>query len=117
LEEGKPYLDKVVLQNIAGSVIGIQRLRTGEIDLIHSLTPQDILQLQNVSDVELVKAPANRWWSLQWQVDKPPFDNLKLRQAIAYAIDRKNLVDIVQLGKAEIASRRRLPGCGGIVRT
>jgi len=109
-EDGKPYLDKIVLQNIAGSVIGIQRLRTGEIDLIHSLTPQDVLQIQNVSDVELVKAPANRWWSLQWQVDKPPFDNLKLRQAIAYAIDRKNLVDIVQLGKAEIAESPTPPG-------
>jgi peptide/nickel transport system substrate-binding protein len=109
-EQGKPYLDKVILQNIAGSVIGIQRLRTGEIDLIHSLTPQDILQLQSGSNIELVKAPANRWWSMQWQVDKPPFDNFKLRQAIAYAIDRKNLVDIVQLGKAEIADSPTPPG-------
>lgn len=109
-EDGKPYLDKIVLQNIAGSVIGIQRLRTGEIDLIHSLTPQDILQIQNMQDVELSKAPANRWWSLQWQVDKAPFDNLKLRQAVAYAIDRKNLIDIVQLGKAEIAESPTPPG-------
>lgn len=109
-EKGKPYLDKIVLQNIAGSVIGIQRLRTGEIDLVHSLTPQDILQLKNVSDVELIKAPANRWWSLQWQVDKPPFNNPKLRQAIAHAVDRKTLVDIVELGKAEIAESPTPPG-------
>jgi len=108
-ESGKPYLDKIVLQNIAGSVIGIQ-LRTGEIDMIHSLTPQDILPLQNASDVELLKAPANRWWSMQWQVDKPPFNNAKLRQAIAHAIDRKTLVDIVQLGKAEIAESPTPPG-------
>jgi peptide/nickel transport system substrate-binding protein len=109
-EDGKPYLDKIVLQNIAGAVIGIQRLRTGEIDLIHSLTPQDILQIQNIQDVELSKAPANRWWSLQWQVDKPPFDNLKLRQAVAYAVDRKNLIDIVQLGKADTAESPTPPG-------
>jgi peptide/nickel transport system substrate-binding protein len=56
-----------------------------------------------MSDIKLDEAPANRWYSLQFQVDKPPFDNLKLRQAIAHAIDRKKLVDIIMLGKAPIA--------------
>lgn len=102
-EPNKPYLDKIVLQNIAGSVVGIQRLRTGEIDVIPSMTVQDVLPLRTVAEIKLDEAPANRWYSLQFQVDKPPFDNLKLRQAIAHAIDRKKLVDIVMLGKAPIA--------------
>jgi peptide/nickel transport system substrate-binding protein len=40
-EEGKPYLDKIVLQNVSGSVVGLQRLQTGEIDLIPQLTIQE----------------------------------------------------------------------------
>jgi peptide/nickel transport system substrate-binding protein len=44
-----------------------------------------------------------RWYGLQWQVDKAPFDNAKLRQAIAHAIDRKKIVDIVMNGRAPIA--------------
>lgn len=102
-EQGKPYLDKIVLQNIAGSVVGVQRLRTGEIDLIPAMTVQDVLPLRALTDIKLDEAPANRWYSLQFQVDKPPFDNLKLRQAIAHAIDRKKLVDIIMLGKAPIS--------------
>lgn len=102
-EPGKPYLDKIVLQNISGSVVGIQRLRTGEIDVIPSLTAQDVLSLRSVPEVKLDLAPANRWYSLQFQVDKPPFDNPLLRQAIAHAIDRKKVADIIMLGQAPIA--------------
>jgi len=109
-EEGKPYLDKIILQNVSGSVVGIQRLQTGEIDLIPQLTIQDSLQIQNLPGIKVSEAPANRWYSMQWQVDKPPFDNLKLRQAVAYAIDRKQLVDIVMLGKAPIANSPTPPG-------
>lgn len=102
-EPGKPYLDKIVLQNISGSVIGLQRLRTGEIDIIANLTVQDAMLIQNQPEIKLLQAPPNRWYPLQWQVDKPPFNNLKLRQAIAHGINRKQLIDIVMLGKAPIA--------------
>ena len=102
-EAGKPYLDRIVMQNIAGSVVGLQRLRTGELDLIPTLTAQDALPLRNSRDIKLDRAPANRWYSLQWQIDKPPFDNPLLRRAIAHAIDRKKLVDIIMLGQAPIA--------------
>lgn len=102
-EQGKPYLDRIVLQNIAGSVVGLQRLRTGELDLIPTLTATDIIPLRGAKDIKLDKAPANRWYSLQWQVDTPPFNNPLLRQAIAHAIDRKKLVDIVMAGQAPIS--------------
>jgi peptide/nickel transport system substrate-binding protein len=48
--------------------------------------------------------------ALQLRMDKPPFDNLKLRQAMAYAIDRKRIVDIVMSGKADVAESPTPPG-------
>ncbi|MGH7126376.1 MAG: ABC transporter substrate-binding protein, partial [Stellaceae bacterium] len=102
-DQGKPYLDRVVFQDIAGSVVGVQRLITGEVDLVSELSPQDVRQVEGRSDVRLDPDPVGRWISLQWQVDKPPFNNADLRQAIAHAIDRKRMVDILMGGKAQIA--------------
>ena len=102
-DKGKPYLDRVVFQDIAGSVVGVQRLVTGEIDFVSELSPQDVRQIEGNKDIKLDPDPVGRWISLQWQVDKPPFNNLQLRQAIAHAIDRKRLVDILMGGKAQLA--------------
>jgi peptide/nickel transport system substrate-binding protein len=102
-EPGKPYLDGVVLADITNSVVGVQRLITGEADYMSALSPIDIRQIENRRDIKLDPSAVGRWYALQWQVDKPPFNNEKLRQAVAHAIDRKRIVDIVMSGKSPIA--------------
>lgn len=109
-EEGKPYLDSVVFMLTANPVVGVPRLITGEIDLVTALSPIDIRPLAGRDNIELVPSPGSRWLALQMRVDRPPFDNLKLRQAMAHAIDRQRLVDIVMDGKAPIADGFTPPG-------
>ena len=41
-EKGLPYLDRIVVRDLAGSVVGLQRLLTGEIDYVGELTPSDV---------------------------------------------------------------------------
>ncbi|GAB4177158.1 MAG: ABC transporter substrate-binding protein [Thalassobaculales bacterium] len=102
-EAGKPYLDSVVFADITNTVVGVQRLITGEADYASALSPIDIRQIENRREIKLDPSAVGRWYGLQWQVDKPPFDNAKLRQAIAHAIDRKRIVDIVMNGRAPVA--------------
>ena len=45
-QKGLPYLDRIVVQDLAGSVIGVQRLLTGEIDYVDQLTPADVLPIE-----------------------------------------------------------------------
>ena len=61
-----------------------------------------ILQLQNRPGIELHPITVGRWYSLQWHMYEPPFDNAKLRQAIAHGIDRKRINDIVMAGKGAL---------------
>lgn len=102
-EPGKPYLDGVVFTDITNSVVGVQRLITGEADYVSALSPIDVRQVETRKEVKLDPSVVGRWYGLQWQLDRPPFDNAKLRQAIAHAIDRKRIVDIVMSGKSPIA--------------
>jgi peptide/nickel transport system substrate-binding protein len=101
-ETGKPYLDRIILRDISGSVVGVQRLLTGEVDFVGDLSPQEIKQLQGKASIRLQPITVGRWYSLQWHMYEPPFSNDKLRQAIAHAIDRKRINDIVMDGKGTL---------------
>ena len=103
-EEGLPYLDGVVLSDMGGSVVGMQRLMTAELDYIDSLTPQDLQLLEGADGIELAQIIVGRWYSYQWQWDKPPFDNAKLRKAIAHAIDRDRLNEVTMRGQARLSN-------------
>jgi peptide/nickel transport system substrate-binding protein len=102
-EKGLPYLDQIVFSNIAGAVVGIQRLVTGELDYVDSLSPQNIRQIENDPNIKLAPITVGRWYSYQWHWNEPPFNNPKLRQAIAHAIDRKRINDITMNGKGVIS--------------
>lgn len=103
-QAGLPYLDRIVFSDLAGSVVGIQRLQTGEIDYVAELGPQDVRVLEGKPGIVLDPITVGRWFSLQWHMDAPPFNNPKLRQAIAHAIDRGRLNDIVMRGKGTISN-------------
>ncbi|MEW6438825.1 MAG: ABC transporter substrate-binding protein [Pseudomonadota bacterium] len=102
--KGLPYLDRIVFHNIAGSVIGVQRLMNGELDFISELSSNDVRVLSGNPNIVLAPLEAARWYSLQWQVDKPPFNNAKLRQAIAYGIDRQRIIAILTGGKGTLSN-------------
>ena len=102
-QKGLPYLDRIVIRDLAGSVIGLQRLITGEIDYIGELTPSDVLPLERRPEIVLNPITVGRWYFLQWHVNTPPFDNAKLRQAFAHAIDRKRINEITMRGKGAIS--------------
>lgn len=109
-EPGKPYLDRVVFALISNAAVGISRLATREVDFVSGLTPVDIRPLESQRGLTLSQSPGSRWLALQMRVDRPPYDNPKLRQAMAHAIDRQRMVEIVMNGKATIAEGFTPPG-------
>ena len=102
-EAGKPYLDRIVFMDTSNPIVAMQRLRSGEVDYISALSPIDIRPIEKQPDIVLDPGPASRWYALQWQVDRPPFNNPLVRQAVAHAIDRQRIVDILMGGKVPVS--------------
>ena len=100
--QGEPYLDEVVFRTVPNAVLGLQRIGIGEIDVVAPLGPSEIRQI-DPRTTRAIKFPVGRWYALQWQVDKPPFNNAKLRMAIAHAIDRNRINQILFDGEGTIA--------------
>jgi peptide/nickel transport system substrate-binding protein len=110
-EKGKPYLDRVIYRVVPDPTVRLTMVRTGEVDIATDVDSKDIPSLRNEASLQVSEMkPAARWTALQWHVDEPPFNNKALRQAIALAIDRNELRDVLLRGFGEPARGPVSPG-------
>ena len=80
----------------------LNALKNGEVDLnINELGPAERTELASSDTVETFKGPGARIRYLVIDVTKPPFDNVKVRQAIAATVDRQRIIDEVFEGAGE----------------
>ncbi|MBV9734908.1 MAG: hypothetical protein JO209_03285 [Acidisphaera sp.] len=103
-QKGLPHWDRIVFNDIGTLNIGIQRLLTGEADYLDALSVDELRQIQGDDKLRVEKAKIGRWYTLQFQVDKPPFNDIRLRKAIAYALDRDKINAITMGGQARISN-------------
>lgn len=110
-DKGKPYLDRIEFQEIPDPMVRQTMLRTGAVDIISDISPKEAVELKNEGKVKVVKNNnAARWYALCWQVDKPPFNNRALREAVAYAIDREEINKKLFYGETLPATGPVTPG-------
>ena len=103
-EQGKPYLDGIVYRVIPDPAVRGTMVRTGELDTASSPDPKDIPGLERAQNVKVItENPSGHWWATQWRVDRPPFNNKALRQAIAYGVDREEFVKVMLGGRGAVA--------------
>lgn len=88
-----PYLDKIVAPYIADTNTELQQLKGGEVDMIYPTYQLQLQELRELDGVTTEVAGGTFWQHLDLQADNPPLDQLFVRQAIAYGIDREALVD------------------------
>lgn len=100
---GKPRIDRVVWRPIPDSTARLTSLLTGEVDLIESM-PSDLTQMVvSNPDIDLVQVKnGGLTIYLGLVTSVPPLDNVKVRQALNIAIDRKTIVDNVLNGMASV---------------
>ncbi len=108
------HLTKVIIPIIPVSS-GAVPYENNEVDLT-ALQSGDVKRFQSDSRMQkdVFRYPFPGTWYLLPQVTKPPFDNLKVRRAVAHAIDRDNVVKVAQ-GLAVPAWSMIPPGFPGAV--
>jgi len=99
--QGQPYLDGVRI-NIVPDEAGITAaLRTKAADLALIADARVAQTLGRETGITVSAKPSLNYHLLFLNTKRAPLDNLKVRQAIGYAIDRKQLIDTVALGSGE----------------
>ncbi len=88
-----PAYERVIMQQVPDASARLQLLQTGEVSYAAALQPDQFDSLQTASDVATNTRLANRIVALELNFRFEPFQDERVRQAIAYAIDREALVD------------------------
>jgi len=99
---GQPYLDGIRI-NVVPDESGLTAaLRTKAADMAIITNANVARTLRAESGVTLSAKPSLSYNLLFVNTKRKPLDNLKVRQAIAYAIDRKAIIDAVAFGEGEV---------------
>lgn len=98
--EGEPAYKDVVIQAVADSSSRLQLVSTGEVDYAMSLQPDQFASLEGVDGVNTTERLSNTLIMLELNQKFEPFQDERVRQAIAYAIDRDAIVAGAMQGKA-----------------
>jgi peptide/nickel transport system substrate-binding protein len=99
---GAPKIDKVVLRPIPDPTARTAALRAGEVNWIEVPPPDDVPGLK-ADGFQVLTNSYDHIWPWVFDMSKKPWNDVRVRQAANYAIDRQSLVDKVLKGTAEPA--------------
>jgi peptide/nickel transport system substrate-binding protein len=96
---GAPAVGELLMPIIKDQTTIFSALRTGEINgTTVPLTPELVQEFQNAPNLKVVTGPGYATTMLQFNTERPPWDKVEVRRAVALAIDPQMLVDTVLLG-------------------
>ncbi len=102
--QGPAYLDEIDFKFIPEATVRSGTLQTGETNMINDVPPEDFGQLAadpNYKTYNIIQPGTPL--AIAMNVTKPPLDDLKVRQALEYGIDKKAIVDTLFAGQYGLA--------------
>ncbi|XOK59097.1 ABC transporter substrate-binding protein [Paenibacillus elgii] len=92
-----PSLDKVEFRIIPDQEAALAALKSGEADIFPRIGTEKLEGLG--PEFQTVSAPQNLVQLMTYNIERKPFDDIRVRQAINYAVDRDEIIEGVALGK------------------
>ena len=100
-------LDEIDLPIISDSAVAYSGFKAGELDVANFLSPSEYVNIKAdpLLSTQLVQDPTSCTYFLAFDTTRPPFNDLKVRQAFTYAVNRDQYIhDIVNdLGTKQLS--------------
>lgn len=100
----KPAFKEMVFRIIPEASNRIIELESGQVDLALEIAPNDLEKVESNENLRLNRKMDNSIYFVGLNVAKPPFDNVKAREAMNYAVDMKAIIDSVYMGTGKVAT-------------
>lgn len=102
-QEGLPYLDQVTYIPIVDASVRLTALQTNDVQMIDSLSARDVALVQDNEDLVYGTVAGLGFSYISLNVSQAPFDNIALRQAVAWTIDRDSIIETLFFGTGDPA--------------
>ncbi|MBC7543611.1 MAG: ABC transporter substrate-binding protein, partial [Candidatus Sericytochromatia bacterium] len=102
----KPSFDKLIFKPVPDNGARLLELESGEIQGMDGINPDDVPKIEANPKLTMLKQPGMTIGYMSLNNSRPPFNNIKVRQAVAYALNKPALVKAFfaegKLGQAAI---------------
>jgi peptide/nickel transport system substrate-binding protein len=105
--KGPAALDGIVFRPIIEEQTRVTELQAGNIDFAYDLPPDNVGQIKDAENVEYLETPLGHVWFLVMNTKTGPTADVKVRQAVAYAINREQII-------SEILQNTGVPASGPV---
>jgi dipeptide transport system substrate-binding protein len=106
--EGKAPLDNLIFAITPDASVRWQKLKAGECHVMPYPNPADLDTIRQDPNVTLMEQPGLNVGYLGFNVEKKPFDDKRVRQALNLAINKDAIIDAVYQG-AGVAAKNPMP--------
>ncbi len=99
---GKPLLEKIIVKTVREDSARVLGLEAGDYDLIVRIPPEEVPRLMREGKVRIYAEQSNRALRIAFNVTKKPLDDVRVRQALNYAVNKQSIVDNIYQGMAAV---------------
>ena len=100
-EKGLPKLDGVTLRIVPESAARMAALESGAVDVVWSMPYESVEKFKNHSNVRTDSVSTPTWDGVILNNDRPPFNDVRVRQALALTIDKAAIVELALFGQGD----------------
>ena len=97
---GPACVDTVVFRAIPEASTRVAALLAGEVDIIQNVPAELVSTLEQVPGIQIKTAPGTTPKWMEMNVNQAPFDDVRVRQALNYAIDKDLIIEALYGGRA-----------------
>ncbi len=97
---GPACVDTAIFRVMPEASTRVAALLAGEVDIIQNVPAELITTLEQVPGIQIKTTAGTSPEWMEMNVNQPPFDDVRVRQALNYAIDKQLLIDAIFNGKA-----------------
>lgn len=98
----KPTVDSVTIKTVPEAGTRTAGLQTGEFDFVYPMTSDQIAAVSGDSNITITSSPSNIMRYVTLNRDVPELSDLRVRQAINYAVDQNAFVKVMYEGYATV---------------
>ena len=103
-KEGRPYFDAMTITVIQDVAARDNALKTGQVDATNRVSQRTAHLLDRTAGVTVMKIVGTKHYTVPMLVMQPPFDNVKVRQALRLAVDREALLKTILGGHGAVGN-------------
>lgn len=101
---GAPAIKHLEIRILKEATTAMVALETGDVDMVMNLSALDVPAVKNNDDLAYYETESTSIWNLAFNTKVAPFDNPKVRQALAMAVNKEDIVNGAMDGGAKVAN-------------